>query len=112
MEEKNTTFYASFFDKSTVLKVSHWAGVFAWVVLVIYLLTSTVSFIQFLTQFVTGVFYQKGMSVFDLLSFFTPYLLQAVPGVVSFFGLKFIQHTLLILMEMEESARRVARNGK
>lgn len=109
MEDKNTTFYASFFDKSAVLKVSRWAGIFAWVVLVVYLLTSLISFAQFITQFVTGVFYQKGMSIFDLLSFFTPYLMQSLPGVVYFFGLKFIENGLLILLEMEESARRTAR---
>lgn len=112
MQEKHDTFYGTFFDKSAVLKISRWAGIFAWVVLVIYLLTSTVSFIQFMTQFITGVFYQKGMSIFDLLGFFTPYLMQALPGVVYFFGLKFVQNTLLILLEMEESARRSARNGK
>lgn len=109
MEEKNTTFYASFFDKSAVLKVSRWAGVFAWVVLTIYLLTSLISFAQFITQFVTGIFYQKGMSIFDLLSFFTPYLMQLLPGIVYFFGLKFVENGLLILLEMEESARRAAR---
>ncbi|GAB4500142.1 MAG: hypothetical protein OHK003_19040 [Anaerolineales bacterium] len=109
MEEKNTTFYAAFFDKSAVLKISRWAGVFAWVVLMIYLLTSLVSFAQFITQFVTGVFYQKGMSIFDLLGFFTPYLMQFLPGVVYFFGLKFVESGLLILLEMEESARRAAR---
>jgi len=110
MEEKREPFYAAFFDKSAVLKISRWAGIFAWVVLGIYLLTSLISFMQFITQFVTGVFYQKGMSIFDLLSFFTPYLMQALPGVVYFFGLKFVENGLLILMEMEESMRRAARS--
>lgn len=111
MEEKRESFYGLFFDKGTVLKLSRWAGILGWVVLIIYLSTTLVSFIQFMTQFVTGVFYQKGMSIFDLLSFFTPYLMQPIPGVIYFFGLKFVENTLLILLEMEENTRRSARTN-
>lgn len=112
MEEKRERFYGTFFDKDAVLKISRWSGILAWVVLGIYLYTSSVSFLQFLQQFVTGIFYQKGMSIFDLLGYFNPYLLQAMPGVVYFFGLKFVEHALLILMDAEESARRAARSDK
>jgi hypothetical protein len=110
MEEKRETFYGTFFDKSAILKLSRWAGILAWVVLVVYLFTSALNLIQFLQQLVTGVFYQKGMSIFDFLSFFNPYLLLPMPGVVYFFGLKFVQHSLLILLDMEESVRRSARS--
>ena len=110
MEEKRESFYGLFFDKSAVLKLSRWAGIFAWAVLGIYLFTSLISFAQFMTQFVTGVYFQKGMSIFDLLSFFSLYLMMPLPGVVYFFGLKFVQNGLLILMEMEESARRSVRS--
>jgi hypothetical protein len=108
MEEKRETFYGTFFDKSAILKISRWAGIFAWVVLGVYLFTSLISFVQFMQQFVSGVFYQKGMSIFDLIGFFTPYLLQSVPGITYFFGMKFVEYGLLILLEMEESARRTA----
>ena len=110
MEEKHETYYGAFFNKSAILNLSRWAGILAWGVLGIYLLTSGLSFIQFLQQLFTGVFYQKGMSIFDFLSFFNPYLLQPMPGVVYFFGLKFVQHGLLILLEMEDSTRRSARS--
>lgn len=112
MEEKRERFYATFFDKDTVLKLSRWAGIFAWVALIVYLFTTGLNFFQFMQQFATGVFYQKGMSIVDLVSFFNPYLLQFLPGVVYFFGLKFVENTLLILMDIEESTRRSARNGK
>lgn len=110
MEERLKTNYAVYFDKGVVLKISRWAGIVAWAVLVIYLLTSIISFTQFMTQFVTGVFYQKGMSIFDLFGFFTPFLMQPIPGAVYFFGLKFVENGLLILMEIEESARRSSRS--
>ncbi len=109
MEEKKEKFHAAFFDKDAVLKFARWAGIFAWIILAIYLFTSAISFAQFMTQFVTGVFYQKGMSIFDLAGYFNPYLVMALPGVVYFFGLKFVEHASLMLMEMEESARRAAR---
>ena len=109
MEEKRAAFYGSFFDKSAILNLSRWAGILAWVVLGIYIFTTGLSFIQFLQQFSTGVFFQKGMSIFDFLSFFNPYLLMPMPGIMYFFGLKFIQNGLLLLLEMEESIRRSAR---
>lgn len=111
MEEKRERFYGTFFNKDSVLKISRLAGFIAWVVLGIYLYTGSISFIQFLMQFSTGVYYQKGMSIFDLLSFFTPYLTQPMPGVVYFFGLKFVEHSLLIFLDMEESSRRAARSN-
>jgi hypothetical protein len=112
MEEKRERFYATFFDKDAVLKLSRWAGILAWVVLVIYLFTTGLNFFQFMLQFTTGVFYQKGISIVDLISFFTPYLMQPLLGIVYFFGLKFVENALLILLDMEESARRSARHEK
>lgn len=109
MEEDNSKRYAVFFDKSAILKLSRWAGMLAWAVLLVYLFTSAISIAQFMTQFLTGVFYQKGMSILDLIGFFNPYLLQPMPGVMYFFGLKFVENGLLILLEIEESARRAAR---
>lgn len=109
MQEKRDNFYATYFNKDMVLKFSRWAGIFAWIVLVVYSIITVNSFVQFMTQFMTGVFYQKGMSIFDLISFFTPYPIQFVPGIVYFFGLKFVQHAALILMDIEESTRRSAR---
>ncbi len=112
MEEKHERFYGTFFDKDSVLKIARWAGILAWVVLGIYLFTSLVMFIIFIQQFASGIYYQKGMSIFDLFSFFNPYLIQPLPGILYFFGLKFVQHALLILLDMEESTRRSARGGK
>ena len=110
MEEKRESFPGLYFDKSAILKLARWAGILAWATLGAYLFTFAASFTQFMIQFATGMFFQKGMSFVDLLSFFNPYLTMPVPGIAYFFGLKFVQHALLIFLEMEESARRSARS--
>ncbi len=108
--EKRTSFLATYFDRDAVIKTSHTAGIFAWITLGIYLFTSLVSFMQFMIQFSTGVFFQKGMSIVDLAGFFTPYLTQFMPGLIYFIGLKFAQYALLILLDVEDNTRRAARN--
>lgn len=109
--EKRTGFLATYFDRDAVLKIARTAGIFAWIVLGIYAFTTLTSFIQFMIQFATGVFYQKGMSVFDVANFFTPYFLQIAPGLTNFIGLKFAEYGLLILLDVEDNTRRAARNG-
>ncbi len=104
-----TNFLATYFDRDAVIKFSRTAGILAWVVLGIYLFTSLNSFGQFMVQFATGVFYQKGMLAFDVIGYFSPFLLMPMPGLAYFAGLKFVQHTLLILLDVEDNTRRAAR---
>jgi hypothetical protein len=113
MSESNdtrTNFAGTYFDRDKVMQISRIAGIFAWIALGVYVITTLVSFGQFMIQYVTGIFYQKGMSIFDTLSYFNPYLLQLMPGLLYFAGLKFVQHSLLILLDMEDNTRRAARN--
>ncbi len=107
--EKRTAFLATYFDHDTIIKIARTAGIFAWVALGVYLFTTAISLTQFLLQFATGVYYQKGMSIVDVISYFTPYLLQPIPGLVYFIGLKFAEHGLLILLDVEDNTRRAAR---
>lgn len=107
--ENHTGFLGTYFDRDAVIKISRAAGIFAWIALVAYLFFSLISFSQFMIQFATGVYYQKGLSVIDVLNFFTPYVLQPIPGLLYFISLKFIQHGLLILLDMEDNTRRAAR---
>ena len=109
-DETRTNFAGTYFDRDKVMQISRIAGVFAWIALGVYVFTTLVSFGQFMIQFTTGIFYQKGMSIFDVTGYFSPYLLQLMPGLLYFAGLKFIQHSLLILMDMEDNTRRAARN--
>jgi hypothetical protein len=112
MEERHDKFFGTFFDKSAVLNLARWAGILAWIMLGIYIFTSIVSVAQFVRQLSSGFLFEKGMLITDLLSFFTPFLLQPLPGIVYFFGLKFVENGLLLLLEIEESARRSARSVK
>src|SRR5258705_10578230 len=100
--EQKTNFAGTFFQRDKVLQLSRLAGVISWVALCFYLLTSAFSFSQFLVQFMSGLYYQKGMSGVDAVNFFSPYLLQPLPGLFYFAGLKFIQHALLILLDIED----------
>lgn len=110
--ENRTGFLATYFDRDSVLKIARAAGVFAWIVLGVYIFTTVISLSQFLLQFVTGIFFQKGQTIFDVVSYFNPYFLQLIPGFVYFIGLKFAEHGLLILMDIEDNTRRTARNSK
>ncbi len=107
--ESKTNFAGTYFERDSVLRISRVAGVFAWVALLAYLFTSALSFTQFMVQFSSGLYYQKGMSGLDVVGFFTPYLIQFVPGLLYFAGLKFVQYALLILMDVEDNTRRAAR---
>ena len=109
MDESKTNFAGTYFDRDTVLKIARWARIFSWVILGIYLFTELVSFTQFMIQFSTGAFFYKGQTFVDVTSFFTPHLLQPLPGLVYFFTLQAIGKSLLILMDMEDNTRRAAR---
>jgi len=108
--ESKTNFSGTYYIHDKVMEISRISGIFAWIVMGVYLFTTLNSFAQFMTQFVTGVFFQKGMSTFDVIGYFSPYLLQLMPGLLYFAGLKFVQHALLILMDVEDNTRRSARN--
>jgi hypothetical protein len=107
--ENHTGFLATYFDRDAVIKIARTAGILAWVVLGIYLFTTAISVTQFMLQFVTGIYYQKGMSIFDIFGYFIPYLVQPLPGITYFIGLKFAEFGLLILLDVEDNTRRAAR---
>ena len=107
--EKQARFFGTYFDADSVLKISRWANSLSWVVLAIYLLVWLVAVAQIFFQFFTGMIFDKGMVLLNLLNIFTPYLMQPLPGLFYFIGLQAISKALLILMDMEESARRAAR---
>lgn len=106
MEDKKSNFYGTYFNKDAVLKIARWSGILAWVLLILLTFFALNQFLQFLFQYSGGLFAEKGLSVFDLIGYFTPYPSQFAQGIIYFFGLKFVENALLILLDIEESARR------
>ena len=107
--ESKTNFAGTYFDKDFVLRLSNWARIAAWIVLGAYLVNWVVGFSQFLVNFGNGLYFNKGMNPFDAVNFFTPFVIQPLPGFVYFIGLQAVGKALLILMDMEDDLRRAAR---
>lgn len=109
-QEKETTvkFLGAYFDRDSVLRLSRWAGIIAWVILAVYLVSWLISLAQFAIQFASGLFFPKGMGLVDLLSMFTPFILQPLPGFIYFIALQGVSQMLLIFLDMEDSLRRAA----
>ena len=108
-KESEQKFFGTYFDRDVVMRLSRWARIFSWVVLALYLITWVTTFTQFLVQYSSGMFYNKGMTIFDNFNFFTPYLIQPIPGVMFFFSLQAIAHLLVIFLDIEENTRSAAR---
>jgi hypothetical protein len=103
------TFLGTYFDRDSILRISRWAEILAWVTLTIYILSWLFSTLLFFSQFFNGMFMDKGMTFLNAINFFSPYLLQPLPGVFYFFGLQAVSKVLLILLDMEDNTRRAAR---
>lgn len=109
-QESPTRFAGTYFDRDIVLTVGHWALILSWVIAAIYLVTWLASLGQFLVQFTNGLFFSKGMTIFDTINMISTYLLQPAQGVIYFFALQGIGHGLHILMDIEDNTRRAAKS--
>ena len=108
--DKLEKFFGAYIDRDVVLRLSRWADGSAWVVLTIYILTWLFSFVLFISQYASGLFFAKGTETFiSVFSLFSPYLQQPLPGIFYFFGLEAISKGLLIMLDMEDNTRRAAR---
>ena len=102
-------FFGTYFDRDGILRLSRWADVVAWVVLTVYLLSWLVSFLFFLGQYMSGMYFDKGATFLNVIGMFAPYLQQPLPGLFYFFGLQAVSKGLLIFLDMEDNTRRAAR---
>lgn len=107
--ERDKQFFGTYFQKDGVIKIAHWANVLSWVVLGSYLLVWLSAVIQVTLQFFSGMIFEKGVVVLNVMNIFLPYLTQPLPGLFYFFGLQAVSKTLLILLDMEENTRRAAK---
>lgn len=107
--EKQTSFLGTYFDRDGVLRLARWADVVAWVILTIYLLWWLSSFVVFLSQYWSGMFFDKGGTFLNVINTFSGQIQQLFPGVFYFFGLQAVSKLLLIFLDMEDNTRRAAR---
>ena len=102
-------FLGTYFDRDGVLRLSRWADTIAWVLLTVYLLFWLSSFLIFLGQYFSGLYFDKGATFLNVISIFASQFQQPLPGIFYFFGLQAVSKGLLILLDMEDNTRRAAR---
>lgn len=107
--EKQTSYFGTYFDRDSILRIARWADVSAWVTLTIYVISWLSSMLLTLSQYYNGMFFEKGMGFLNAINYFVPYFQQVLPGVFYFFGLQAVSKGLLILMDMEDNTRRAAK---
>jgi hypothetical protein len=110
INEKQAGYLGTYFDRDGILRLSRWADIVAWIVLTIYLVSWLLSLLMFFSQFLSGLYMDKGATFLNVLNMFTPYLLQPLPGLFYFFGLEAVSKGLLIFLDMEDNTRRIARS--
>jgi hypothetical protein len=103
-------FLGTYFDRDGILRLSRWADVLAWIVLTVYLLSWLSSFLMFLGQYFSGLYFDKGATFLNVINIFASQFLQPLPGIFYFFGLQALSKGLLILLDIEDNTRRAARN--
>ena len=109
LTENRTGFLGTYFDRDVALRVARMAGILAWVLLALYAYTTLVSIGQYWSLVASGMASYEGASIFDRLSIPTMQISQIVPGLVYFTMLRVAQQVLLILLDVEDNARRAAR---
>lgn len=107
--ERGKQFFGTYFEADAVIKIARWANVLSWVVLGMYLLAWLGALLQVILQVYSGMAFEKGFVLLNVINMFMPYLVQPLPGLFYFFGLQAISKTLLILLDMEENTRRAVK---
>ncbi|HEX5943492.1 MAG TPA: hypothetical protein VFY66_14510, partial [Anaerolineales bacterium] len=93
--EKQAGFLGTYFDRDGVLRLSRWADVMAWIVLAIYLVSWLSTFLMFLGQYFSGLYFDKGATFLNVINMFAGQIQQPLPGIFYFFGLQAISKGLL-----------------
>ena len=109
LNSKHEKFFGTYFGRDSVLRISRWADVTAWIILTVYLLTWMFSLLLFAAQYFNGFFFEKGMNFLNIFNIIKPYFTEPIPGILYFFSLQGISKGLLILLDMEDNTRRAAR---
>ena len=104
---KGSSFMGTYFDRSTVVRVSRWAEISAWIVAGVYTLDLIVAVGVFILSTMRG--FWVGMGFTDYVQNVLFIIERPFRGIAYFFALQAIGKALLILMDMEDNTRRAAR---
>jgi hypothetical protein len=108
--QRQAGFLGTYFDRDGVMRLSRWADIAAWIVLTIYVLAWLSSFLIFLGQYVSGLYFDKGATFLTVINLFTNQFQPLLPAIFYFFGLQAVSKLLLIFLDMEDNTRRAARS--
>lgn len=107
MDANQEKFLGTYFDRDVVIKVSRISEIISWIVMGVYAVDLLLAIIVFILQNLRG--FMMGWGVTDLLTNILYIIERPFRGFVYFVALQGIAKTLLILMDMEENFRRLAR---
>lgn len=98
-------FLGTYFDRSLVLKLSGWANMLAWAILVSYIIeTAYNTFFPIYQNYLSG--YEYGLDAIFMLF----QLIRVFQGAMLFVILRGFGQLLLMVMEIEENTRAANRN--
>jgi len=106
-QEKQQGFMGTYFDRSTVIRISRWAEISSWIVAGLYALDLLVAIGVFVLSNIRG--FWAGMGFTDYVQNVLFIIERPFRGIAYFFALQAIGKALLILMDMEDNTRRAAR---
>ncbi len=106
--ENRSRFMGTYFDSSTVIRLSQVAEIAAWVVVVVYALDLILAAGTFALSYLRGFWYGLGFT--DLATNIIMIIERPFRGVVYFVALQAIAKMMLVFLDIEENLRRTARN--
>jgi hypothetical protein len=106
--DNRSRFMGTYFDPSTVIRLSKVAEIAAWVVVVVYALDLTLAAGTFALSYIRGFWYGLGFT--DFANNVIVIIERPFRGVVYFIALQAIAKVMLIFLDIEENLRRTARN--
>lgn len=110
MTESNpnkTNFAGTYFDKDTVLRLTHLLKIASWIVAGIYIYQLILNLGIFILQLIRGLVYIGGPTDFMLQLGWQ--IQPSLAGLIFFVALQAIAQGLLILLDIEDNTRRAAR---
>ena len=107
MAEKHTGFLGTYFNKTTVLRLSRVSKILAWIALAVYLFQLSLYAGIDIYQILHG--FWAGMSILDMLQNIITSIEQPLHGIVYAFALFGISQILLIFLDIEDNTRRSTR---